>query len=245
MAGKVFVHATVSLDGFIADPDGKLDWAFQFAGPSPEAVREITGSIGAVLAGRHGYDLGMMQGDKKVYGGAWSGPQFVLTHRPADAQAGPSITFVSGGIGQAAEAARAAAGGKDVVVMGASIAQQCLAEGLADEILLHVVPILLGAREDLVMTSGTFSFITGGAEAALDHAKAAAGGKNVLVHSPSVAQQLLRAGLLDEIHLHLVPVLLGAGHRLFDHIGAASRELQLTKVIKAPDVTHLRYRPVR
>jgi dihydrofolate reductase len=144
MAGKVFIHATMSLDGFIADPDGKLDWAFRFAGPSAEAVREITGSIGAVLAGRHGYDLGMMRGDKKVYGGAWSGPQFVLTHRPADAPPGPSITFVSGGIGQAVEAARAAAGGKDVVVMGASIAQQCLAEGLADEILLHVVPILLG-----------------------------------------------------------------------------------------------------
>jgi dihydrofolate reductase len=58
-------------------------------------------------------------------------------------------------------------------------------------------------HEDLVMASGTFTFITTGLTAALDSAKAAATGKNVLAHSPDVAQQLLRADLLDEIHLHL------------------------------------------
>jgi hypothetical protein len=52
MAGKVFIHATMSLDGFIADPDGALDWAFKLRGPSAETVREIVGSIGAVLARR-------------------------------------------------------------------------------------------------------------------------------------------------------------------------------------------------
>jgi dihydrofolate reductase len=144
MAGKVFIHATMSLDGFIADTDGRLDWAFRFRRGSGSAIGEIIASIGAVLAGRHGYDLGMMRGDKKVYGGAWSGPQFVLTHRGGDDPQDPSITFVTGGIRQAVETARAAAGGKDVVIMGANIAQQCLAEGLADEILLHVIPLLLG-----------------------------------------------------------------------------------------------------
>jgi hypothetical protein len=84
-AGKVFIHATMSLDGFIADPDGALEWAFSFPGPSAATVREITVSIGAVVAGRHAYDLGMMRGDKKVYGGRWNGPQFVLTHRRGDA----------------------------------------------------------------------------------------------------------------------------------------------------------------
>jgi dihydrofolate reductase len=143
-AGKVFIHFTMSLDGFIADAAGGLDWAFGFTGPSPAAVRKITDSIGAVLAGRHGYDLGMMRGDMKVYGGAWSGPQFVLTHRPGDIPADPSITFLSCGIAEAVSIARAAAGGKDVVVMGASMAQQCLVEGLADEILLHLVPVVLG-----------------------------------------------------------------------------------------------------
>jgi dihydrofolate reductase len=144
VAGNVLIHATMSLDGYIADPDGRLDWAFRFAGPSAAAVSEITASIGAVLAGRRGYDLGMMRGDKKVYGGSWTGPQFVLTHRPADVPDDPAISFVSGGIGAAVETARAAARGQDVVVLGASLAQQCLADGLADEILLHVVPILLG-----------------------------------------------------------------------------------------------------
>jgi len=143
-AGKVFIHFTMSLDGFIADADGRLDWAFAFAGPSRAAVRKITDPIGAVLAGRHGYDLGMMRGTMKVYGGAWSGPQFVLTHRPGDPPADPSITFLSCGIAEAVSTALAAAGGKDVVVMGASIARQCLAEGLTDEILLHVVPVVLG-----------------------------------------------------------------------------------------------------
>jgi dihydrofolate reductase len=144
MAGKVFIHATTSLDGFIADTAGTLDWAFAFPGPSAQAVREIIASIGAAVAGRHGYDLGMMRGDQKLYGGAWSGPQFVLTHRPADVPRDPAITFVSGGIRKAIETARAAAGSKDVVVIGANIAQQSLAEGLVDEVLLHVVPLLLG-----------------------------------------------------------------------------------------------------
>jgi dihydrofolate reductase len=142
--GKVFVHFTMSLDGFIADTTGRLDWAFRFGGLSATAVRKITDSIGAVLAGRRGYDLGMMRGDQKVYGGSWSGPQFVLTHRPGDVPADPSVTFLSGSIRDAVGTARAAAGGKDVVVMGASMAQQCLAEGLVDEILLHLMPIVLG-----------------------------------------------------------------------------------------------------
>jgi dihydrofolate reductase len=142
--GKVFSHFTMSLDGFIADARGRLDWAFAFAGPSSAAVRKITDSIGAVLGGRRGYDLGMMRGTMKVYGGAWSGPQFVLTHRPGDTPADPSITFLSCDIAEAVSTASAAAGGKDVVVMGASVAQQCLAEGLTDEILLHVVPVVLG-----------------------------------------------------------------------------------------------------
>ncbi|HEX6450847.1 MAG TPA: dihydrofolate reductase family protein [Trebonia sp.] len=98
------------------------------------------------------------------------------------------------------------------------------------------------APEDLVMASGTFTFVTEGLAAALDRARAAAGSRNVLAHSPDIAQQLLRAGLLDEIQLHLVPILLGEGLRLFEHTGEASRELELTGMIEAPDVTHLYYR---
>jgi dihydrofolate reductase len=141
--GKVLVHFTMSLDGFVADPEGKLDWAFGFAGPSAETIEAIIASIGAALAGRRGYDQGMMR-SHKLYGGAWSGPQFVLTHRPADSPPDPSITFLHSSLREAVATARAAAGGKYVVVVGASIARQCLAEGLADEILLHLVPVVLG-----------------------------------------------------------------------------------------------------
>jgi dihydrofolate reductase len=95
------------------------------------------------------------------------------------------------------------------------------------------------AHEDVVMAGGAFRFVTDGLTAALDLASAAAGDKNVLVHSPDVAQQIMRAGLLDELRPHLVPVLLGEGTRLFDHV---SGELSLSEVIQAPDVTHLRYR---
>lgn len=143
-AGKVFIHFTMSLDGFIADAEGGIDWAFGFGGPSPQEVRNITASIGAALGGRRGYDHGMMRGEAKLYGGAWTGPQFVLTHRPGDTPAGRPVIFLSCGVREAVEAARAAAGGKDVVLVGASIARQCLAAGLVDELLIHLVPVLLG-----------------------------------------------------------------------------------------------------
>jgi dihydrofolate reductase len=102
-------------------------------------------------------------------------------------------------------------------------------------------------HEGIVMSSGTFTFITAGLTAALDRVKAAADGKNVLAHSPDVARQLFGAGLIDEIQIHLVPILLGEGSRLFDHgvfdrEGEAIRELELAEVIPAPGVTHLRYR---
>jgi dihydrofolate reductase len=153
MAGKVFMHATSSFDGFIADPDGAIDWAHGYAGLSQEAVAEIIDSIGAVLAGRRGHDRAAMRGDK-AYGGTWSGPQFVLTHRPSDPPSpGPDITFLSDGIHNAVATARAAADGKDVVVMGASLGQQCLREGLVDEIVIHQVPLLLG--EGIRLFDGT------------------------------------------------------------------------------------------
>jgi dihydrofolate reductase len=101
------------------------------------------------------------------------------------------------------------------------------------------------ARDEVVKTSGTFFFVTGGLTAALDRAQAAADGRNVLAHTPDIAQQLLRAGLLDEIQLHLVPILLGGGRRLFENIGLASGELQQIKAIETPSVIHLYYRVTR
>jgi dihydrofolate reductase len=79
-------------------------------------------------------------------------------------------------------------------------------------------------------------------ESAVDQAKQAAGGTNVLVHGASIAQWTLAAGLLDEVQIHLVPVLLGEGRRLFDELGSEQRELEPIRVAHGRDATHLRYR---
>jgi dihydrofolate reductase len=80
-------------------------------------------------------------------------------------------------------------------------------------------------------------------DAAMRGARHAAGDKNVLVHGSSIAQRALTAGLLDELEIHLIPVLLGAGTRLFEHLGAEPRELERIRVLEGEGgVTHLRYR---
>jgi dihydrofolate reductase len=80
-------------------------------------------------------------------------------------------------------------------------------------------------------------------EAAVRDAKHAAGEKNVLVHGAGIAQRALTAGLLDELEIHLIPVLLGDGRRLFEHLGIEPRELERIRVLEGEgDVTHLRYR---
>ena len=92
----------------------------------------------------------------------------------------------------------------------------------------------------------SFTFVTDGIEVALARARAAAGDKNVAVAGGAdVVQQCLRAGLLDELQIHLVPQLLGAGVRLFEGLGPEQSQLELTRVIDSPSVTHLRYRVVK
>jgi dihydrofolate reductase len=103
------------------------------------------------------------------------------------------------------------------------------------------------AREPLVMQGGTtFTFVTDGIESALEQARAAAGGKDVaLGGGASVAQQYLAAGLIDEMELHVVPLLLGGGARLFDNLAGSDLKLEPVRTIEAPGVTHLKYRVVK
>jgi dihydrofolate reductase len=100
------------------------------------------------------------------------------------------------------------------------------------------------AREPLAKEGGTtFTFVTDGIESALEQAKAAAGDKNVTVAGgANTAQQFLKAGLLDELQLHVAPLLLGGGIRLFEDVGGEEIELEATRVIDSPGVTHLRFR---
>jgi dihydrofolate reductase len=101
-------------------------------------------------------------------------------------------------------------------------------------------------REPVAMQGGTtFTFVTDGIESALAQAMDAAGGKDVSVGGgASVVQQYLRAGLIDDLQINLVPVLLGGGERLFDNLGDADVRLERTRVVEAPGVTHLAYRTV-
>jgi dihydrofolate reductase len=100
------------------------------------------------------------------------------------------------------------------------------------------------ARKTKVMQGGTtFNFVTDGIEAALEQARAAAEEKDVLLSGgASVVQQYLKAGLLDELQIHVAPVLLGEGTSLFDRLGIEPVGLETTSVIASPSVTHLRFR---
>jgi dihydrofolate reductase len=109
---------------------------------------------------------------------------------------------------------------------------------------MPVFVVTHNARETLPKEGGTtFTFVTDGIESAIEQARKAAEGKNVnIAGGANTVQQALAAGLIDEIQIHLVPVLLGGGTRLFDHIGDEPVELELTRKIDSPAVTHLRFR---
>ena len=101
------------------------------------------------------------------------------------------------------------------------------------------------AREPLEMEGGTtFHFVTDGIESALEQARAAAGDKNVSIAGGAQAvQQYIAAGLLDELYLHIVPVILGGGERLLENVG--DPKLEPIEVVASPAVTHVKYRVVR
>jgi dihydrofolate reductase len=106
-------------------------------------------------------------------------------------------------------------------------------------VLTHAAPAASSVRAPSV-----FTFVTDGIHSAVEQAKAAADGKVVGVHGASATQQCLAAGLMDEIQIHLAPVLLGGGLRLFEHLGGRI-ELERTQVIATSNATHLRYRVAR
>jgi len=102
-------------------------------------------------------------------------------------------------------------------------------------------------REPLTLSDTTFTFVTDGIDGALEQARAAAGEKDVLIGGGAeLINQYLAAGLLDELELHVVPVLLGDGARLFDNLGDDEVQLEQLRprAIEAPGVTHLKYRVV-
>jgi dihydrofolate reductase len=99
--------------------------------------------------------------------------------------------------------------------------------------------------QEWVKRGSPFTFVTDGVASAVEQARKAAGNKNVGVGGANVAQQCLKAGLIDEIQIELVPVLLGKGIRFFEYLGIEPVKLEQTRVVVAPDVTHLRYRVLK
>jgi dihydrofolate reductase len=210
--GKVVLDISTSLDGFVAGPNPSLEHPL---GEGGELLHEWAIRL-ASWRGRHGLE------------GGETGPDDDLA-RQTLATAGAVVMgrrMFSGGDGPWEEDPNA--------------------DGWWGDDPPFRVPVFVvthHARDPLPKEGGTtFTFVTDGVEAAVEQARAAAGDEDVAVGGgASVAQQVLRAGLLDEMQLHLVPVLLGGGTRLLENL-SPDRSLELTQVVDSPAVTHLRYR---
>lgn len=161
--GKVITQFTMSLDGCIAGPNDDIgplfgwymsgdtpfpipgtDRAFRVSRASADYLQEAWGAIGAIITGRHDFDVSEAWGGVSPMNGV---PIFILTHRVPQEWAKPGVpfTFVTDGIESALAQARQVAGDKDVVVSGTKVVQQYLNAGLVDEIAIDLAPILLGS----------------------------------------------------------------------------------------------------
>jgi hypothetical protein len=131
--GKVLWHSTMSLDGFVAGPNHAMDWMTGISS-RPGLVEEYVETTGAVLGGRDGWD--QLPDASLIYGGAWQGPVFVLTHHPEDAQPAEGVTSLSWDVAEAVRIGLEAAG-KNLEVLSPTIGRQLLERGLIDQIDAH------------------------------------------------------------------------------------------------------------
>ncbi len=136
-----------SLDGYIAGANDDMDWMSDYVGPN-KVADEVVRMVGAIVSGGRLSRLIDEDIENNLpYGGAVKAPVFVLTHHPHETvtRAGVTFHFITDSFESAVEQAKAAAGSKNVMLFGASMAQLGLETGLADEIQLHLAPILLGS----------------------------------------------------------------------------------------------------
>jgi dihydrofolate reductase len=212
---KLILDLTMSLDGFVAGPNRTVESPL---GDGGEHLHEWMIGL-ASFRERHGGSGGTRNADDELVSEAVDATGAVLMGR----------RMFSGGEGRWED---------DPVADG----------WWGDNPPFHVPVFVLThhPRETVTKEGGTsFNFVTEGIEVALERARAAAGAQNVHVAGGAdIAQQYLRAGLLDEIQVHIAPVLLGDGVRLFDSLGDARPRLELTRVLDSPAVTHVSYRVV-
>jgi dihydrofolate reductase len=213
---RFFLEITMSLDGFVAGPDATLE---EPLGKGGEQLHEWVFAL-ASWREPHGLEGGETGPDDDL--------MREITARPGAVVMGRRM--FSGGEGPWASDPNADA-------------------WWGDDPPFHMPVFVLThhEREPVVKEGGTtFHFVTDGIESALDQARAAAGDKDVqLSGGASVAQQYLEAGLLDELNIHVAPVLLGGGTSLFGELGPDAPELKLAKVVESPAVTHLTYEVAR
>jgi dihydrofolate reductase len=213
---RLTLDITMSLDGFIAGPNQTLE---QPLGEGGERLHEWLVRL-ASFRERHGLSGGETNGDTEVMEESLRATGAVVMGR----------RMFSGGDGPWEDDANA--------------------DGWwGDDPPFHVPVFVLThhPRETVVKQGGTtYTFVTDGIEAALEQARAAAVDKDVaLAGGATVVQQYVKAGLLDELQIHVVPVLLGGGVSLFDRLDIDPVELEATRVIESPLVTHLRFRVPR
>lgn len=213
--GKVFLDITTSLDCFVAGPSPTLE---EPLGEGGERLHEwLIGT--ATFRETHGQSGGERNADSEVF-------QELVDSKGASVM---GRRMFSGGAGPWEDDPNASGWWPE------------------DPPFRQPVFVLTHhAREPLVLGETTFTFVTEGVEAAVEQARAAAGEKDVgVVGGAAVAQEVLAAGLLDELNIHVSPILLGSGTRLFDAGAGAGVPLEVDRVIDSPAVTHLRYRVVR
>lgn len=144
--GKVFIHATITLDGFMAGPDGDMSWMNDLEAVDEDyaVVNKVMAEIGAIVGGAN--KTNTVEEDGVPYGGTLKVPVYLMTHEAHEPieKDGMTYTFIVEDIRQAVEAAKHAAGDKNVALLGGSISRQCLQLGLVDEIILDIEPLLLG-----------------------------------------------------------------------------------------------------
>jgi dihydrofolate reductase len=210
---RLISDISISLDGFVAGPNQTLE---QPLGEGGERLHEWAVRL-ASFRERHGLEGGERDADDELVAESLRATGAVVMGR----------RMFSGGDGPWDEDPNA--------------------DGWwGDDPPFHVPVFVLThhPRETVVKEGGTsFVFVTGGIEAALEQARAAAGDKDVSVGGgASIIQQYLRAGLLDELQIHVAPVLLGSGVRLFEPLGIEPVALQTDRVLSSPYATHLRFR---
>lgn len=144
--GKVFIHATITLDGYMAGVGGNMDWlqGLEAIDKDYEVVNKVMAEIGAIVGGSN--KTNTIEDDGIPYGGSLKVPVFLMTHKADEPVVKDGITynFVVDDIEKAVKAAKDAAGDKSVALLGGTISRQCLELGLVDEIILDVEPLLLG-----------------------------------------------------------------------------------------------------